>query len=199
MDPLQQDHVSIDEFLSWVIDQEGRFELVNGQIIMMAGATVRHNVVVNNVTVSLTPAAKNNGCRSTTSDTAIQTVNGNIRYPDVVIDCGPPDMNAVTVSNPTILVEVSSSGTAQVDTVVKLDEYRNIPSVRMVIQIEPGSVLVSVHRRTDQSTWQTEIYENLGDLIELPPINGTLALKDIYDTLAVAPRPRVHIVSSNPI
>lgn len=194
MDALRQDQVSVDDFLAWIADRDGRFELVDGRILMMAGATVRHNIVANNITVALTPMAKRYGCRSSTSDMAVRTGVNSLRYPDVMVDCGPPDYDALIASSPTVIVEVSSPGTAQVDAVVKLDEYRRLPTVQAVIQVEPDFVLVSVHRRGSGADWQTEIYESLDDVIALPALGGSLALADIYDTLSVKPRPRVQLV-----
>lgn len=89
---------------------------------MMAGATQGHNVVVSNIVSSLGPQSKSGGSRTTSSDTAVQTLTSTIRYPDIVVDCGPPDPDAMVAESPTLVVVVSSPGTSSVDTTDKLDE-----------------------------------------------------------------------------
>ena len=143
MQAMEHDRVSAEDFLEWVLSQAGRYELVDGYVIeMMAGAKQSHNVVVSNIVSSLGPQSKPGGCRTTSSDTAVQTLASTIRYPDIVVDCGPPDPDAMVAESPTLVVEVSSPGTSSVDTTDKLDEYREHPAVRLIMFVEPSSVLV---------------------------------------------------------
>ena len=55
---------------------------------MMAGANQRHQDIAANTLTSLRTQLRGSRCRSTAADTAV-TTNGNLRYPDVVVDCGP--------------------------------------------------------------------------------------------------------------
>lgn len=198
MNAVPQKLVSIEEFFAWLVHQEGRFELVNGHIRMMTGAAYRHNVVKNNVTVALTPAARKCGCNSTTSDTGVQTSERSVRYPDVVVDCGPQAPEAMTVSNPVILVEISSPSTRGTDLAVKLFEYQRLQSVQVLVQIEPDLVEVAVHRRAPDGSWQLELYEDMDSRIDLPPLATSLAIADIYFGLDVKPRPSLQLVGRAP-
>lgn len=193
MEARRQELVTLEQFLEWVIHQEGRYELVGGEVRMMTGATNRHNDVKNNVTVALTPAAKRNGCRSTTSDTGIRTGERSLRYPDVVIDCGPKAPEATVASAPVIIVEVSSTGTRESDITVKLWEYQHLPTAEVIIQIEPDVVFVAVHRR-GPAGWQVEVHEDLDAVVNLPQIGAGLALRDIYDGVDAKLRARLQLV-----
>jgi Uma2 family endonuclease len=195
MNAVPQRLISVEEFFSWLVDQEGRFELVNGRIRMMTGATHRHNVVKNNITVALTPAARKCGCSSTTSDMGVQTGPRGVRYPGVVVDCGPQDPAALIVNNAVILIEVSSPGIRGTDLTVKLFEYQNLASVQIIVQVEPDLVDVAVHRRAPDGSWQLEVHENLDDEIDFPPLHTSLGLRDIYFGLDVKPRPALQLVS----
>jgi len=197
MNAVPQKLTSVREFFSWLAGQEGRFELVNGQVRMMTGATNSHNQVKNNLTIALTPSARNCGCRSTTSDTGVQTGPHGIRYPDVVVDCGPQSPTAMTVDNPVILIEVSSPSTRGTDLSVKLYEYQNLQSVQMIIQIEPDLVDVAVHRRSPEGGWLLEVYESLDAVIDLPPLKASLAVADIYFGIDVRPRPMLQVVGAD--
>jgi Uma2 family endonuclease len=194
MDVLSHKVTSVEEFLAWLPGREGRFELVNGEIRMMTGATNQHSNVTNNITVALTPLARRSGCRSTTQDTGIRTTERGVRYPDVVVDCGPLSPSAMTVDNPTIIVEVSSPSIREADLGIKLAEYQALATAQAIIQIEPDVVLVAVHRRRNAASWQTEVYEDLDGGIDLPSLGGSLALRDIYFGLDVRPRPTLQLV-----
>jgi Uma2 family endonuclease len=197
MDVFSHKLTSVAEFLSWVTGQEGRYELVNGDIRMMTGATNQHNEVKENVAFAVTPLARKNGCQATTSDTGIRTGERNLRYPDVVINCGPRSPEAMTVDNPTIIVEVSSPSTRETDLGVKLSEYQNLPSVQVIIQIEPDVLFVAAHRRTHDAGWQVEVYEDIDAIIELPLLGGAVAMTDIYFGLDVKPRPKLQLVGNS--
>lgn len=193
MDVQSHKSTSVEEFFDWIVHQEGRFELVNGQIRMMAGATTQHNIVKNNLTVALTSAARRCGCSSTTSDSGVRTGDRSIRYPDLVVDCGPSPPDAMTVSSPTILIEVSSPSTRKTDALIKLSEYQQLPSVQIVMQVEPDAPQVAVYRRSGES-WLFESYEELDAVINIPQLSTVLAMADIYYGLDIRPRPVLQLV-----
>lgn len=155
---------------------------------------------------AIAPSGKKSGCRTTSSDTAVQTGPDTVRYPDVVVDCGPPDPSAKTASRPTFIVEVTSPGTSFVDYGDKLREYQRLESVDTVMQIESEFVLVKVHRRQSDGTWTDETVEDFGVAIPIPSIGASITLDEVYDTLDLRPRPRLVVVtkavtssSENPI
>ncbi len=195
MQGMEHDRVSVEDFLEWVLSQEGRFELVDGHVIeMMAGAQQGRNVVVSNIVSSLGPQSKSGGCRTTSSDTAIQTLASNIRYPAIVVDCAPPEPDAMVAESPTLVVEVSSPGTSSVDTTDKLDEYREHPAVRLIIFVEPSSVLVKLYRRDGEGAWGAEKYDDLASVIDMPEVGASLVLSEVYDTLMPRNRPRLRLI-----
>ena len=84
---------------------------------------------------------------------AVQTGPGSIRYPDVVVDCAPPDVGATQASGPTLVVEVSSPHTLKIDVTDKLDEYRARPEIQL---IEPDVVSIKLYRRDQAGVWTVE-------------------------------------------
>jgi Uma2 family endonuclease len=189
--------LTIGEFFDAISGSEGRYELVGGIAYAMAGAKEGHNVICSNVQTAFVPAGKQKGCRTTSSDTAVQTGPDTVRYPDVVVDCGPPNAAAMIASKPTIIVEVSSPGTAVFDYGAKLREYQGVESVDTVIQIESEIALVKVHRRQKDGTWTEETFEEFDVAIPLPSLATSVTLNEIYDTLEVKPRPRLQVVRSD--
>ena len=187
--------MSIESFLDWIARQDDRHELVDGfSIRMMAGAKQSHNVVVGNLADAMRPGAKAAGCRATSNDTAIISGPGSVRYPDIVVDCVPANPDAMTASDPRILVEVLSPSTSQIDFSDKLDEYRRLASVEVILLVDPDIVSVKVYRRAADGGWMAERYDDLDASIELPMIGSTVMLRTIYDTLAPKTRPAMSVV-----
>lgn len=187
--------MSAERFLVWIESQDERYELADGIVVrMMTGAKQSHNVVTTNIVVALTSDAKRRGCRTTAGDTAVRTGPGSIRYPDVVVDCGPPDADAREASQPTIVVEVSSPRTLTTDLTDKLEEYQARGDIRVIMLVEPDVVSAKVYRRDANGQWRIERYDDLARMIELPEINGRLPLSEVYDTLTPARRPDLRVI-----
>lgn len=192
----EHEGVSAAEFLDWVERQSERYELVEGAPIrMMAGARQSHNVATTNIVVALAPSAKAKGCRTTSSDTAVITGNFGVRYPDIVVDCGPPDPSAKAATQPTVVVEVSSPGTLAVDLTDKIDEYQAHDDIRVIMLVEPDVIFVKVYRRDTQGLWNVEKYDSLDQTVALPEVEASISLRDIYDTLEPKSRPHLNVVT----
>ena len=192
----EEEKLTVDEFFEAIAGREGRYELVGGVAYAMAGAKEGHNVICSNVQSAVVPAGKRKGGRTTSSNTAVRTGPDTVRYPDVVVDCGPPDATALTASRPTIVVEVSSSGAAVFEYGTKLHEYQGVESVGTVLQIESELALVKVHRRQEDGTWSEETIEEFDMDIPFPSLAVSMTLNEIYDTLDVRPRPRLQVVKN---
>ena len=187
--------MTADAFLDWIETQSERYELVDGYPVkMMTGAKQSHNVVASNILLSIGPAAKARKCRPTANDTAVRTGPTALRYPDVVVDCGPPNPSAREASRPTLVVEVSSPSTLTTDVTDKLDEYQRHADIRVIMFVEPDVVSIKVYRRDASGEWAIEKYGSLDDVIDLPEIGARLPLADIYDTLEPKLRPVLQVV-----
>ncbi len=192
----EHEGISAAEFLDWIERQSERYELVGGAPIrMMAGARQSHNVATTNIVVALAPSAKAKGCRTTSSDTAVITGNYGVRYPDVVVDCGPSDPSAKAAIQPAVVVEVSSPGTLAVDLTDKIDEYQAHDDIRVIMLVEPDFIFVKVYRRDVHGLWNVEKYDSLDQTVVLPEVDASISLRDIYDTLEPKSRPSLNVVA----
>jgi Uma2 family endonuclease len=189
----EEKKLTVDEFFEAISDSEERYELVEGVAHAMARAKEGHNVIRSNVLAAIVTAGKQRGCRATSVNTAVQTGPDTIRYPDVVVDCGPRNAQAMTASKPVIVVEVFAPGTAVFDYSAKLREYRSVESVDTVIQIESEMVLVKIYRRQQDGTWTEETVEEFDVDIPLSSLATSIRLNEIYDALNVRPRPRLQV------
>ena len=173
------------EFLAWHERQEYRYELVNGFPIQLfppeggVGETRSHNAVAQNVAYTLTPPSRAKDCRPFAHNAAVRCGPRDIRYPDVVVDCGLRDGGAKATGEPVIVAEVHSPTTTSIRVTDKLEGYRSNPSIRVIMLIEPEIVSVKLYRRTDDG-WAIERYYRLDRTIPLPEIGGELSVADIY-------------------
>lgn len=140
--------LSLDEFLTWEDRQERRFELVDGQAVMMAGGTQAHALIAANIVAALRPLLRGRPCRPSGSDLRLPIpATGNSRYPDVTVDCGRFDPAARDASEPRIVFEVLSDSTGWYDQTRKLRDYDGIPSIRQYVCVSQSERRVLAWRR----------------------------------------------------
>src|ERR1700683_3012982 len=86
--------MTVEQFFAWQEGRAERYELVNGQQLeMMAGTKNVHDDIVVNLVGELREQVRGSGCRPFTGGGSIETRPGQIRRPDVGVDCGPRDPN----------------------------------------------------------------------------------------------------------
>jgi hypothetical protein len=87
--------------------QAERYELVDGfPVRMMAGAKNVHDDIVVNVLTDLRNQLRGSDWWPFTGDGSVETKPGQIRRPDVGVDCGRRDPNSTMASSPRVLVEI---------------------------------------------------------------------------------------------
>lgn len=161
---------------------EHKAELDNGVIRMMAGGTARHATVQVNLIAALRQRLRGTGCRPFSSDMAVRTHQWSVRYPDISVFCdrsGTDDDAATAFSDPRILFEILSNGTARTDLRVKLPEYKALASVQAVVFIDVGAQTLLVHRRIGASAWDERLYEAPAGL-DLPALGLTIPHDEIF-------------------
>ena len=183
--------MTVDEFFAWQEGREERYELVDGQPQCLDGVTRLHDRIVVNLIAELSTRLRCSGCAPFTRLSGLETPAGQIRRPDVGIDCGERDPNGYTATEPRVVFEVLSPSTRDFDTIRKLDEYKAIPSVHTVLLIDPDSPSVVVWRRSGDP-WRSEIVSDLDAAIGIEGPDLALPLAAIYEDVAfTSPSERV--------
>ena len=171
-----------DAFLEWCLDQEDRWEFVDGMPRMMTGATRTHDRIVVNLIAELHSRLRGKPCQPNTADVAARMAQGNIRRPDVTVDCaGAPD-KSLTSELPTVFFEVLSPSTRAIDIVKKSEEFKQLPSLRHFVLIEPDMARAAVWSRPDEAApWTDQDIIGLDAVIPLTAIAVDLPMASIYD------------------
>ena len=171
-----------------------KHEFIDGQVYAMAGASERHNRVSMNIGFYLRSATRGTSCKTFMSDMKFHHAARNIYYyPDVMLLCDPGDgdgdADEYSKQRPCLIAEVLSPSTASIDRREKWHTYRNTPSLRYYLLVNPDTPIVEVYSRTQgDHLWQHRTL-GLEDILTIhcPPIQVTLSLRDIYEDVDVIP------------
>lgn len=121
-------HLDQAAFLVWHQENQGRYELVGGRIVMMAGISRVHMRIARNLVAVLSRRLDPRQwevCPEFGLDVGPHT----LRYPDMVVDRAAGANEDYTATKPVLLAEVLSPSTAAIDLGDKVSEYLQIPSV----------------------------------------------------------------------
>ncbi len=182
-------HMDSDAFLEWCLDQDGKWELIAGVPVQvdidpttgMAGATRNHDTVTINIIAGVGRRLRGGPCRPHTADLASRMTAGNVRRPDVSIDCSRGRPNDLTTAEPTVFFEVLSPSTRSYDFIVKAEEYRHLPTLRHFVLVDPGRAKANVFTRLQDGSWVSHEAIGLEATIELPAVGLSLPLSELYE------------------
>jgi Uma2 family endonuclease len=105
-------------------------------------------------------------------------------YPDVLVACPPfkyADEKPDTLLNPRVIVEVLSDSTESFDRGEKMLAYREIPSLTDYLLIAQTHISVEHYSRQPDGRWIHEAFTTPESVIEIPSIECSLTLTDVYD------------------
>jgi Uma2 family endonuclease len=161
----------------------GKSEFYHGELFAMAGASPQHNAIKENLIVELGVRLRGTGCRTASSDQRVRVPTGLYTYPDVVVFCGRPEydpLDQMTLTNPTVLIEVLSPSTAEYDRGVKLDQYQHVNGLAEVVLVSQELVWAEVHARRPDGRWVETVYDDPAGELVLPSLGVRIPLADVY-------------------
>lgn len=180
--------MTVETFLAWSESwAEGeRYELVDGAPVAMSPETNRHVVVKAAVATELARAVDAAGvaCTALPDGPTVVVDESSAFEPDAVVTCAPLDLDAVTVANPVILVEVLSPSSRAVDTNKKLTGYFSLSSVRHYLVVDPVKRLVIRHSRDGGDAIATAILRD--GALRLDPPGLDVEIAAFFDRLRAA-------------
>lgn len=181
MSAVPKTKMTAEEFVVWAEAQQGRYELVDGEVFAQASERAAHAKAKGAAYTALMDAVRRAGapCHVLPDGMAVRVDPSTVFEPDAQLYCGPelaPD--ALLVGEPMIVVEVLSPSTGRNDALGKLEGYFRIPSVAHYLIIDPDKPLVIHHRRGQGRDIVTRVYHE-GEIAFDPP-GLTVPLSAIY-------------------
>ena len=125
--------ISYEEYMALVESSDQRYELIDGEVYLLASPSFRHQIVLNEIAWHFQNYFRGKPCRPLTAPLDIKLFglatkfeeDPNVVQPDIMVIC---DQDKVTADNkyegtPTLLVEVLSPSTRGKDLAIKLNLY----------------------------------------------------------------------------
>jgi Uma2 family endonuclease len=182
--------VSFAKYLELDAGSETKHEYIGGIVYAMSGGSPEHARLAMAIGAELRAQLASKRCAVYSSDLRVRVAaTGLATYPDVTIVCGKLEVDvedAHSVTNPAVIIEVTSPSTESYDRETKYAHYRRIQSLRAYVLVSQDERLVEVFTRNDDDSWTLrDVREGSARLAE---IECAIELDAIYrDPLAPDP------------
>ena len=177
-------NISIDEYLRSEECSAVRNEFVDGKVYAMSDSTDSHSCISGNIFSLLHTHFRGSGWRTYTSAMKVRIESANcFYYPDVIVSCEPFQPKSVFKLAPSLIVEVLSPSTAQIDMREKLIAYKLIESLAEYLIVYQDQQKVELHRRINGKSWSVRVIGPFEDIV-LGASTGkpiTISFAEIYD------------------
>ncbi len=188
MSALPIHKMTMEEYIEFDKNAEGRYEYFAGEVFAMAGGSPEHTRIGGNVFGTLREKLRGTQCEAFTADLRLKVPAAlPYRYPDVCVVCGEPTYEELQgvklLLNPMLLVEVLSSSTAEYDLGEKFTEYKSIPSFREYLVVSQTRPFVIRYFRHPNGFWVRHDIEGIESEVLLESLNVTLRLSEIYERM----------------
>lgn len=180
---LRKPRMTRAQFFAWAQAQDGRYEFDGFQPVAMTGGTVRHSTMTNNIHRALYARLQGSGCRPLGPDAGVATIGDAVRYPDALVTCSKVPDTAYTVDGVVAVFEVLSPSSGRIDRIIKLREYRAVPSIRRYIILEHASIGLTVFARTSGDAAWSATALTAEDTLALPEIGIEIPVVAFYENV----------------
>lgn len=176
------DYISVEDYLASEMASTVRHEYLGGLVYAMAGETLVHNQISQNLLFQIRQKIKGGPCRVFISDIR---VNFDLRgdeyfyYPDLVVTCDKRDTHKRFVQHPKLIIEVLSESTERVDKREKFFAYTSIKSLEEHVLVAQDAKEVTVFRRADG--WKAINFSGAKSKVLLKSLKLSLPIASIYE------------------
>lgn len=183
--------IDVADYFAFEDASQVRHEYVAGQVHAMAGGTMRHHRISGNVFRLLAERLDGTICQVFTQGMQLHVQAADrVYYPDVFVFCGTAVAgDAKVASDATLVVEVLSESTADIDRREKLAAYFMLPGLRAYWIVSQDEHRVEVHERDADGAQRATAYGK-GEAIPADWLDGgPVALAGLYAGTDIARAP----------
>ena len=187
MSAISVTNMSLEEYLEFDFNAEGRFEYFEGEVFEMSGGSPEHALLGSQFRRLLGNQIVSKGCLVYSSDIKIKVPTlPPYRYGDVSALCEKPIYEEVgnqrLLVNPTLIVEVLSPTTEKYDRHKKFKAYKSIESLREYLLIWQNEKFVMLFTKHNEKFWfQSDYVEN--ETLRLESVECQLSVDEIYQNI----------------
>jgi Uma2 family endonuclease len=179
-------HYSYEHYLRTLEDSAIKLEYCDGEIYAMAGGTPAHAELAASV-IGLLRNALRGRCSVFSADLKLRIEAADLTtFPDVSVVCGeriPSSIDKDAITNPTLLVEVTSPSTEDYDRGNKLSHYQQLASLAAVIFVSHKQRVVTVVRRTATGWEESDVHS--GESVNLDVPRLSFAIDELYENITL--------------
>jgi Uma2 family endonuclease len=199
---LRKPRYSIAEYLARERTARDKHEYRDGEILLMAGGSADHSLVILNFGGELRNLLKGKLCQVYDSNLRVRIQRTILyTYPDLTVICGPRaldsnDEQGETITNPKLIVEVLSPSSEAYDRGDKFARYRLVDSLDEYVLVSLKTPRIETFYRApapagiDERTWLISTTSGLDAGVKLRSLGVVLPLAEIYRGLSLpAPDP----------
>jgi Uma2 family endonuclease len=176
--------VSPEEYLERENLAETKSELIEGEIVEMAGASANHNILTGKFHARLLLALEDFDYSVFMSDMRLWLPQSeSYVYPDVMVVKGEPnftDAKQMALTNPCLIAEVLSASTESYDKTSKFALYRAIPELEEYVMIDQWDYRVELYSRVNDRQWLLTELQGKESILELKSVGVEMSLEDLY-------------------
>lgn len=178
-----QTNVSAADYLEMERHSDVKHEFVYGNIFEISGAKLRHNDIIGNINAALRVQVNKEKFKVRFCEVQVEPVGGEVYfYPDVVVGKVPlQNTNSYIVREPVLIAEVLSPSTRFYDSTDKFIQYRKSNTLQYYLLVEQEKQLITVYSRVGDDDWQSDVFTQLSEIINLPMLEVNLSLADVYE------------------
>jgi len=183
--------MTVEQYLEFEPKSPRRHEYLAGEVFEQIAGTPRHDAIATRMFAATRSHLERAPWQTFMSDTKVR-IKAPMReyfyYPDLVVISSPAwraegGEQARFVCSPTLIVEVVSPVTQNIDRREKAQMYRAIPTLEEYVLIAEEESEVTIRRRSEN--WQPVTYNALEDIAQLQSIGLSLPLGLVYEDLPV--------------
>ena len=172
------------EYLAIERAAEFKSEYYDGEIFAMAGASLPHNLVKDNLILAIGKRLEGGPCRTLSSDMRIKAPRvRSYCYPDIIIQCGKPELEDNkfdTLLNPTAIIEVLSPSTERFDRRGKFRRYQRIESLQEYVLVAQDEMLCERFVRGADESWVLTTFDDPTGAFAMVTGSVKIPLSEIY-------------------
>ena len=176
----EDERMTVDAFLEWDDGTDTRYELIDGRVVAMNPPLAPHARLLSQVVAALV-ARMPPGCGVYTGGGTVRPLdNWNYRIPDVTVSCRTSRQH--WVEEPRLVCEVLSPSTARADLTSKLDFYRSLQSIELILVLYVAKRQATLWRR-DGEQWVVRDFIGSA-ILDLPVTTRPIPLDEFYAPLS---------------
>lgn len=186
--PLENEHYTYADYLKW--DGDERFEIINGNVVMMAGPSIEHQNILGQIYRQFAAFLDDKPCNVVMAPFDVRLFEKDSDKPENIDTVVQPDIFVVCDKNkidkhgikgaPDLVIEILSPSTQGHDCFVKLNLYQQA-GVREYWIVDPESKTVKVLTLDDEGIYHISKAYKPADTVKVNILNGcTIDLSKVF-------------------